>query len=155
MCKVFTEDALDSVAALTADKPESLNLRRNLASLEALSQEINHLLSPASREDDKVNVEKPSSSYIPRADDFVLGVEADTGMKLSAVDVDLPTQINLTESACDVGNALSSTAEIEPPVDLSSGIADIEMEVKEEDDPNLKTNVGIDGSTEKLIVLDD
>ncbi|CAI9759692.1 unnamed protein product [Fraxinus pennsylvanica] len=154
MCKVLSENALDSVAALTPDKPECLNLRRNLAPLEALNQEINHLLVPASREDEKANAEKPSSSYIPRADDFVLGVEADTGMKLSAVDVDLPTQSNPTESACDVLNAASSTAEIERPVDLSSGIADIEMEVKEED-ANLKTNVGIDGSTEKLIVLDD
>ncbi|CAA2986759.1 CHD3-type chromatin-remodeling factor PICKLE [Olea europaea subsp. europaea] len=147
MCKLLTENAQDSVAAHIANNPASLNLRRNLAPLEAFNQEINHILSPASRGDEKANVEKPSSSCIPRADDFVHGVAADTGMKLSAMDIDLPTQGNLTELACDVHNAEPSTAEIECPLDLSSGIADVEMEAKDDDNCNLKINVGIDGST--------
>ncbi|CAI9772930.1 unnamed protein product [Fraxinus pennsylvanica] len=147
MCKVLTENAQDSVAAHIANKPASLNLRRNLAPLEAFNQEINHILSTASTEDEKAKVEIPSSSCIPRADDFVHGVEADTGTKLSAMDVDLPTQSNLTELACDVRDAEPSAAEIGSPLDLSSGIADVEMEAKDDDNPNLKTNVGIDGST--------
>ncbi|KAL2534409.1 CHD3-type chromatin-remodeling factor PICKLE [Abeliophyllum distichum] len=155
MCKVLTENAQDSVEAHLADKQASLNVRRNLAPLEAFNQEINHILSPASIEDEKAKVEKPSSSSIHQTDDFVPQVEADTGMKLSGMDVDLPTQSNLTESPCDVRNTESSMAEIENRMDLSSGTGDVEMEAKDDDDSILNTDVGIDGSTEKVILLDD
>ncbi|KAK9280656.1 hypothetical protein L1049_014353 [Liquidambar formosana] len=185
MCKVLSENAHESVQTYLTNKSASLKLRENLFPLEAISEDINRILSPVQQT--TPTSELPTSNpgqlstaevqcnlagtSLPPAqqDDHKPGVESEVEMKVLITESDPQKKsIELTEldpekerskSPCNFPAAEDSCSPQTEPTCLPGKTGDdTEMEDKE-DDADVDTNAAPNGNSEMpepgIIILDD
>ncbi|KAG8375831.1 hypothetical protein BUALT_Bualt10G0141200 [Buddleja alternifolia] len=94
MSRIVAENAQESVEAYIANRPASLKLRRDLGALEAVSEEINQILSLKAGEKEKVG--NVSCSSMPVVDNMVIGVgeNTDVASKSNEAEANLESEMS-------------------------------------------------------------